>query len=170
MPECHRCEWNQRGPSPEKKAACGSCHMAEDYTNHKGKIFVSIDAGESSQTKFEVEASMQNAREKAEEDAASKPMLPDCCMETAWRMLDYLSQLDERELKLLVEVSHGATLAEVARRGALSRRGRRTGRGGEKMTRANVSRIWREITNRLPELAGVLETTNSAQLRKAGGQ
>ncbi len=159
MPECHRCEWNQRGPSPEKEAACGSCFMAEDYTNHKGKVHVSIDSG-AAQTAAEVEASLQNARERDEEEEA--PLLPDCCMETAWRMLDYLSQLDERELKLLIEVSHGANLAEVGERAALSRL-----HGKGPMTRANVSHMWRQIVGRLPELAGVLETASSAQLREA---
>lgn len=174
MPECHNCRWNSEPPTDEKTAACTACRLPPSRVNHKGKVWVSIDArggngtpaDKGAQTLAEVEASLQRAHEadgtayfdEGETDAAEAVPLAECCRHTAFEILDFMGDLEEREIKLLVEVAHGATLADIARRKVLSR----AGRGGpeipadQPLTRAAVSALWRGILRKSPRLAGVL--------------
>ncbi len=177
MPECHNCSWNSAPPTAEKTAACTACRLPPSRVNHKGKVWVSIDARGGNgtpadgrgQTLPEVEASLQGAHEadgtayfdEDETDAAEVIPLDECCRHTAFEMLDFMSELNEREIKLLVEVAHGANLADIARRGVLSRAGRGSSANipAEKpMTKAAVSAIWRGILKKRPSLAAVLST------------
>lgn len=171
MPECHNCRWNDEPPTDEKAAACTACELPADRTNHKGRTFLSLEAGaeRGGQTAAEVEAALQTARAEAEAGADALP-LPDCCRQTALALLDYMDGLTGRELKLLVEVAHGATLADIADAGVIERKGGRGRRGRNAdgtMTRASVSKIWRGILERFPDLAEVLitGTSNDARMR-----
>ena len=179
MPECHNCPWNSSPPTAEKTAACTACRLPPSRMNHKGKVWVSIDARGGNgtpadgrgQTLAEVEASLQRAHEadgtayfdEGETDAAEVVPLDECCRHTALEILDFMSGLNERELKLLVEVAHGATLADIARRGVLSRHGH--GPAERPMTRAAVSEIWRGILKKRPSLAAVLTSARGGRGR-----
>ncbi len=172
MPECHNCKWNAEPPTAEKTAACTTCRLPPYRINHKGKVWVSIDAhgatadNRDAQTLAEVEASLQSRKADADAEAEGAEPLADCCRQTALALLDFMRGLNEREIKVLVEVAHGANLAEVARGGVLERRGR-GGRVVEgPMTRANVSFIWRRILRKFPDLATVLN--GARKPRKAG--
>ncbi len=168
MPECHKCRWNDEPPTDEKAAACHKCHMAEDYINHKGKVFVSFNsvaekcASRETQSIAVVEEALQ--RMKAEADGGEADILPECCQRAVLTMLDFMGGLTERELKVLVEVANGANLAEIADAGTLERRG---GRRDRPMTRQCVSHIWRGIVAKFPTLATVLETGTAKSARAA---
>ena len=144
MPECHNCKWNGEPPTEAKAAACHKCVLPPDRVNHKGKVWVSLDAdgGRRRQTLAEAEIAMRRTKE---EDGGEN-QLPDCCRKTALALLDYMDGLTPKELKLLVAVAHGATLAEIAKSGIL----------GKQVTRQGTSGIWRNIVRKFPDLAPVL--------------
>lgn len=158
MPECHKCRWNDEPPTDEKATACTNCFMSPSYVNHKGKVFVSMDAAaesrhggsDSGQTIAEIEASLQQHRAEVEADAENGCGLPDCCQRTAILLLDYLRGLTEREIKVLMEVAHGKNLAQVARDGTLERHS--NNRGREELTRQSICIIWRRIVEKKPEI------------------
>lgn len=156
MPLCHHCSWDAQPPSDAKRAACLACHWTGDAVQHGGKTFVSIEAGAGTgQTLAEVEASLQRMQADADADAAGGLRLADCCRATALHLLDFMSELSLQELKLLVEVAHGATLAEVAESGEMP-----AAKSGKprKMSRANASHAWRLLVARFPALGSVLLT------------
>ena len=157
MPLCHQCEWNERPPDDAKRAACLACPGPSENLTHKGRIHVSMDAG-GVQTAAAVEAALQKRAQEAAEDADDGIALPDCCRRAVFTLLDYLCQLDERQLKILLEVAQGHSLAEIARSGTVQVQGCADG-GSRPCTRALMSHDWRKIVKRLPELEAVLKPT-----------
>lgn len=162
MPECHKCDWNNEPPTDAKTRACVACAKARPtpYLTNKGRVHVSLDSG-SAQTAAEVEASLQ--RDKAEAEAELERLenggtdatgLHECCQRTAIELLDYLGKLSEREIKLVVAAAHGMTLAEAAEGRVMERR---RGNPDKPYTRAMLSKVWRDILAKAPELGPVLE-------------
>lgn len=152
MPECHRCRWNTEPPTEAKEAACLECKGPPE-TNHKGKVFVSLDAdgGRGRQTLAEAEIAMR--RTEGEE---VRGQLPDCCRKTALALLDYMDGLTAAEIKVLVAVAHGASLAEVARAAGV--------------TRQAAHGRWKVIVGKFPELAAVLITGKPRRKRGSLGE
>ena len=166
MPLCHQCRWNAEPPTAEKTAACTACDGPGESLTHKGRVHVSIDAG-GPQTAAEVEASLQKLKADAEAAAEAEALhLPDCCRQTALALLDYMDGLTGQELKVLVEVAHGASLADIGAAGGVERkRPRRDGK--QTYTRAMISKLWRGILEKFPDLAGVLVTGISNNARES---
>lgn len=164
MPLCHQCRWNAEPPTAEKTAACTACKGPGKWLTNKGRVHVSIDAG-GAQTAAEVEASLQRLKADAEADAEALP-LPECCRQTALTLLDYMDGLTGQELKVLVEVAHGASLADIAEAGVVERK--RPRRDGKRTyTRTMLHNIWRGITEKFPDLAVVLVTGTSRDARES---
>lgn len=159
MPECHKCRWNAEPPTDAKTAACLKCVEATDYSNltNHGQTFVSIDAGERAQTAAEVAASLHDARQ-ADEDAEP---LGECCRQTAFAVFDFLGALNEREIKVLIEVAHGARLADIGRAGIIQLKNGET----RPVTRAAISKIWRDMIQKIPELDAVLKGGITPEMR-----
>lgn len=155
MPECHKCDWNREPPTDAKARACVSCaaaHPDPGLTN-KGRVHVSIDSG-SAQTAAGVEAAMQRMKDEGGGGEVDATGLRDCCKRTALTLLDYLGNLTEREVKVVVAVAHGMTLAEAAEGRVMERH---KGNPDKPYTRAMMCKVWRDILAKLPELAPVLE-------------
>ena len=164
MAECHRCIWNDRPPSPEKEAACHSCFLPPDYTNHKGQVFISIDSGASAQTLAETQASIQAAGTQQEQSIdfqrADVRTAFEAGMEVGgMRVLKYVGEIlnrltsrdGDREkldvMNLLSVAAGGESLAGIA--------------GRRNLTRAAVSEQWRGLLKLHPELAKVLDGSHA---------
>ena len=161
MPECHKCRWNAEPPTDEKTAACLACRPSESLTN-KGRYIVSIDSGEKAQTAAEVAASLQAARAEADADADEEAEpLDECCRRTAFAVFDFLSALNEREIKVLIEVAHGARLADIGRAGIIQLTNGET----RPITRAAISAVWRRMVRKIPELDAVLKGGITPEIR-----
>lgn len=132
MPECHRCQHNGT-----ESPACLKCRGPAE-TNHRGHRFVSLDSGTSPQTGAEVEASLAQAYEPQTVEAID---LPECCTDTARRLLATLCGLPDEDLLLLVSRLRGQSLASIARR--------------DKKTRQAAHARWKRLVSRHPELAAV---------------
>lgn len=132
MPECHRCQHN--GTESE---ACLKC-KGPPATNHKGRVFVSLDSGDNQQTGAEVEASLAEAYQPP---ACEEIALPDCCADTARRLLGTMLQLDDEELDLLRHRLAGGTLADFG--------------GDVEITRQAAHARWRRMAQRHPVLQKV---------------
>ena len=100
MPECHKCRWNGK-----RSKRCLTCRGAGD-TNHKGQSFVSIDAGDDSQTLGEVEASLMRVRPAMDADA-----VPD----VARRIMAAFMDLTPQEFALVQGLMRQRSLADIAR-------------------------------------------------------
>jgi hypothetical protein len=133
MPECHRCNLNGTGSN-----ACLKC-PGPPTTNHKGRVFVSMDSGDNQQTGAEVEAAMQEAA--YEPPTVEEIALPDCCADTARRLLATVAALDDAELLLLMRRLRGQSLASIA--------------GSRRQTRQASHAQWNRIVARHQELAAV---------------
>jgi hypothetical protein len=132
MPECHRCKLNGTGSN-----ACLKC-KGPPKTNHKGRIMVSIDAGDNPQTGAEVEASIA---ETYQPPTVEEIALPDCCADTARRLLATVASLDDAELLLLMRRLRGQSLASIA--------------SSRRKTRQASHAQWNRIVARHQELASV---------------
>ena len=133
MPECHRCQHNGT-----ESPACLKCRGPAE-TNHKGRVFVSLDSGEKRQTGAEVEAAMQVAA--YEPPDVEVVALPDCCLDTARRLLGVLLELEDDDLHLLRHRLAGGTLADFG--------------GDVEITRQGAHARWNRIVARHTELAAV---------------
>jgi hypothetical protein len=133
--ECHKCEWNERGPSPEKEVACWSCPQPCDAPPHRGRSFVHLDAGGSRQAAAEAAAS--NAPRPG---GALDSVMPRCCQETAARILGFLSDLSDADRNLFMRVLAGQTFVEAARELGV--------------TKQAVAARWRRAVRNHPEVAG----------------
>ena len=132
MPECHRCHLNGTGSN-----ACLKCPGPPD-TNHKGRIMVSIDAGDNQQTGAEVEASLADTYQPS---TGEEIALPDCCADAVRRLLATIVALDDAELLLLMRRLRGQSLASIA--------------GIRRQTRQASHAQWNRIVARHQELAAV---------------
>lgn len=133
MPECHKCEWNDKPASLSKREACLSCHLSTNPHN-SGRIFVSLDAGAGGQTKAEVEASLVD-RSRSTLDG----IMQECCQEATMRVLTYLADLPNVQRDILFDLMKGLSLVQIAKR--------------MKLTRQDASWHWRRLKASHPELA-----------------
>jgi len=132
MPECHRCQHNGT-----ESPACLKCRGPAE-TNHRGRVFVSLDAGDHPQTAAEVEASMADTYQPP---TVEEIALPDCCADVARRLLATLAALEDDELLLLMRRLRGQSLASIA--------------GIRRKTRQASHAQWNRIVARHTELAAV---------------
>jgi len=116
MPECHKCTLNGTGSE-----ACLTCKGPPE-TNHHGKTHVSLDSevANDPQTGAEVEASM-TVCDRYEPPCIEKIDLPDCCADTARRLLAFLSSLEASDLSLVIWRAQGRSLAAWGRRNGFTR-------------------------------------------------
>lgn len=130
MPECHRCEHNGTGST-----ACLRCRGPAE-TNHKGRTFLSIDAGDEPQTLGEVEASAAvRYRQETLEAEASERIDASNLREALRTVFD----LSPENFAMVRAFFHGATMADV---------GRDMG-----MTRATISARVKRLVKRHPAFA-----------------
>lgn len=99
---------------------------------------VSIDAGDSPQTGAEVEASLADTYQPS---TGEEIALPDCCADTARRLLATVAALEDDELLLLMRRLRGQSLASIA--------------GIRRQTRQASHAQWNRIVARHQELASV---------------
>ena len=130
MPECHRCEHNQTG-----SAACLKCRGPAE-TNHKGRTFLSIDAGDEPQTIGEVEACAAVRYRQETIEAESSDHIDVANLREALRTVFDLSP---ENFAMVRAFFHGATMADV---------GRDMG-----MTRATISARVKKLVKRHPAFA-----------------
>lgn len=166
MTECHKCPWNDRPPSDEKRTACLACVDKTDYSNltNHGKVFVSIDASPKAQSAAEVAASKavydrQNDAEAGGGSALIDPEDPatrDAMKLGAIRAIKFLHDLDPDDRDVLFMAMY-STLAEY---------GRTIGK-----TRACTSKWWRDIVALRPELDRlVFSNANNPNRAKVGAK
>ena len=146
-PLCHQCEWNDRPASDAKTRACVECPGPGAWLTNKGRTHVSVDAG-GAQTAAEVEASMQT---RAGDGVAFDPDAPEyrAAMEQgAMRLLLYFKALTKEQVVLIWHLLNSGSLAAAA-----AELGR---------TRAMLSHLWRELLKDRPELARVLDGSETS--------
>ena len=150
--ECHKCKWDKEPPSDEKAKACIACSVNHTpYLSNKGQTFVSFDSGNTKgQTYAEVEESLQRAEFDASdiigEDRGEELDAPSILFGIrigVTRVLQYLHDIGPKDTAMLLTALY-TPLAEFARL--------------TKKTRAAVSLCWRQVVQRHPELAQIVES------------
>lgn len=142
MSLCHKCEWNNKEASPAKRRACLSCSLSEAPQNN-GKVFVRFEG------RAEIEAALMETKANALDGCLSR-----CCQETAFRLLSFFAEMTSDQRELIFAALSGKSLAGIGRE-----------RG---VTRAAISKKWRALAKKHPELANFFTNNNSTNSTKRG--